>query len=82
MISDFVSFFDDALQDFRVLVDTLADDEECRLDVSLRQHLEKTRRVFRMRPIIESHGDVLAINVALAVGDFRRSVRRNVNGRR
>ena len=70
MIADFVSFCDLALKDGRVLLNTLAQHEECKLDVSLGRHIKQLRGIGCVWTVIEGHRDVGSINVYLGEGDF------------
>jgi len=70
MIADFVSFCDLALKDGRVLLNTFAQHEECKLDVSLGRYIKQLRRIGCVWAIIEGHRDVRSINVYLGEGDF------------
>ena len=70
MIADFVSFCDLPLKNCRVLLNTFAEYEECKLDVSLCGHIKQLRRIGCVWAIIEGHRDVRSINVYLGEGDF------------
>src|SRR5690349_13026838 len=84
VIADFVSFCDLALKDGGVLLNTFAEYEECKLDVSLCGHIEQLRRVGRVWAIIEGHRNIRSINVYLGEGDFlsNTSVKRWTGRRR
>ena len=70
VIADFVSFCDFALKNRRVLLNTFAQHEECKLDVSPGRHIKQLRGVGCMWAIIEGHRNIRSINVYLGEGDF------------
>src|ERR1700751_4391349 len=78
VIADFVSFRDFALKNRRVLLNTFAQHEECKLDVSLGRHIKQLRGVGCMWAIIEGQCNIRSINVYLGEGNFlsNTSVRR------
>jgi hypothetical protein len=70
VIADFVSFCDLALKNGRVLLNTLAEHEECKLNVPLGCHIKQLRGVGCVWAIIEGHRDVWPIDVHLGECDF------------
>jgi len=70
VIADFVFFCNFALKNCRVLCNTFAEHEECKLDVSLRRHIKQLRSVGCVWAVIEGHRDVWPIDVYLGEGDF------------
>src|ERR1700747_3710512 len=70
VIADFVSFCDLALKNCRVLFNTIAEDEKCKLDVSLRRDIKQLRRIGCVWTVIEGQRDVWPIDVHLGEGDF------------
>src|SRR6201989_776812 len=63
-----MSFGQDSSHQVRVGSDILPNQEESRLDISLFQHFQKARRVFRAGPVVKSHRDVRLINIYLRIG--------------
>src|SRR5215510_16372384 len=70
VIADFVSFCDLALKNCRVLFNTLAEYEECKLDVPLRCHIKQLRGAGCVRAIIEGHRDIRSVDVHVGERDF------------
>src|SRR5262245_51259194 len=70
VIADFVSFCDLALKNCRVLFNTLAEHEECKLDVPLRRHIKQLRGAGCVRAIIEGHRDIRSVDVHVGERDF------------
>ena len=70
MVGEFVSLGVDPLDDGGVLGGALADDKEGGLDAALFEDVEEAGGVFLVRAVVEGEGDVGAVDMALAEGDF------------
>lgn len=69
MVTDFVAFSNRAAQHTRVLIHAVADDIECRFDVSRGEHVKQARGVSWVRTIVISHRDVVSGNHHAGEGD-------------
>ena len=68
VVPDFVSFRQNALDNGWIAFGILTDPEKGRFDVSLLEDVQEPGSGLRARPVIESHGDVRAIDVDVEPG--------------
>src|SRR5712691_13529329 len=71
MISDFVAFARGARNDIGMLDHIFANHKESRFDVIGGEEIEQLWRELRLRAVVESHGDVGAIDVDRIESDAR-----------
>lgn len=70
VIGDFVAVSNDFFDDFREFVDALTDHKKGRVNFALAKHFQEARSIGGVWTIIESEGDVGAIDATLGEGDF------------
>ncbi len=70
VIGYFVTIGNDFFDDFREFVDALTDHKKGGVNFALAKHFQEARSIGGVWTIIESEGDVGAIDAALGEGDF------------
>ena len=80
VVRDLMPVGDNLFHDVRKLRHALPDEEKGRVDFPLPEHLEQARRIRAVRAVVESHGHVWAIDMALRVGGFRLARGRRSRG--